>query len=155
MIITGAGISYRPIPLIGVTAEGIKWQTTTPHTWEELPEILQGLITNGCGGKGSIIKPPHSAFHEASCDHHDYGFWKGGSIADFKKCNTRLREAMQRDCKRLPWYKQPMYRPWCGLYYKAVSVGGEKYFQFRDYKIYPDLHHYRLHPEELIALLKD
>ena len=46
--------------------------------YEELDVKQKAYICNGCGGKGGFVKPPYRIFFNASCNHHDYGFWKGG-----------------------------------------------------------------------------
>jgi hypothetical protein len=102
-------------------------------TWkkfEELTEEEMYLICNGCGGKGGIITPPYAVFFDTSCDHHDYGYYKGGTEKDRLKCDIELRKAMIRDCKKLPWYKWLKYRPWCELYYIGVRLKGDKYFRY-------------------------
>jgi hypothetical protein len=100
--------------------------------YEDLSEQLKELICNGCGGKGSIVTPPHAIFFETSCNHHDYGYFKGGTKVDRKHCDLKLREAMYKDCKKLPWYKKLRYLPWCELYYRAVRMFGHKFFCYTD-----------------------
>ena len=98
--------------------------------YEDLTPEEKRNICNGCGGKGSFIKPPHKAFFEASCNHHDYGYYKGGTEADRKRCDDKFYEAMKRDCSTLPWYQYIRYRPWCWIYYLAVRQFGKKYFNY-------------------------
>src|SRR4030042_1847185 len=94
---------------------------------EELTEREVRLLCNGCGAKGGCITPPYAAFFETSCNHHDYGYHKGGQEENRKICDDTLRAYMKKDCSRLPWYKWLRYRPWCELYYCAVRMFGNIY----------------------------
>jgi len=98
--------------------------------FEDLTKAEKKDICNGCGGKGGWIKPPLAAFFKTDCDHHDYGYWKGNTEAHRKQCDKKLKESMKKDCDKLPWYKQPLYRPWCYLYYRGVRVVGADYFYY-------------------------
>jgi len=108
----------------------IKWQNETPVPWEELTEEQISDLCNGCGGKGGWIKPPHRIFFKTSCNHHDYGYWCGGTEEDRQDDDAKLKEAMTKDCARLPWWKQLRYRPWCLLYYVSVRIRGSYYFYY-------------------------
>jgi len=98
--------------------------------FEALTPKEKRQICNGCGGKGGWIKPPHQAFFEASCDHHDYGYWKGCTEAARLNCDKSFYQAMKQDCESLPWYQWIRYRPWCWIYYRAVRCFGKKYFNY-------------------------
>ena len=100
--------------------------------FEDLTPEEKKEICNGCGGKGGWIKPPHAAFFEASCNHHDYGYWKGNTKFHRKICDKAFFEAMKRDCGRLRWWNYIRYRTWCSAYYKSVRMFGAKYFYFAD-----------------------
>lgn len=102
--------------------------------YEDLTSEEKKMICNGCGGKGSFIRPPHGVFFKASCNHHDYGYWKGCTEADRFKCDYSFYEAMLQDCNRLPWYLYLRYRPWCWAYYHAVRLFGGKFFYYADEK---------------------
>ena len=115
----------------------MKFQAYKRIKWEDIPYDVRAEISNGCGGKGSFIKPPLAVFFKTCCDHHDYGYAVGCTEADRLKADIKLKEMMQKDCKRLPWYKQILYRPWCRLYYYAVRLGGKKYFYYGPMKHYP------------------
>lgn len=105
--------------------------------YEDLSEEQKSIICNGCGGKGGFVKPPHAVFFETSCNHHDYGYYKGCKERDRIACDRKLKQAMYKDCKRLPWYKQIRYLPWCDLYYKAVRLFGSQFFYYAAEKRYP------------------
>ena len=98
--------------------------------YEDLTEEDKKKICNGCGGKGSIIKPPHRIFFKASCNHHDYGYYKGGTERDRLTCDTKFYNEMKRDCKCLPFYQKLRYVPWCLIYFKSVRIFGKKYFNY-------------------------
>lgn len=102
--------------------------------YEDLTPPEKKEICNGCGGKGSWVKPPHGAFFKASCNHHDYGYWKGCTEEDRKICDKKFYHAMREDCKTLPWYQKIRYRPWCWAYYNSVRMFGKKYFYYADKK---------------------
>ena len=98
--------------------------------YEDLTQEEKEEICNGCGGKGGIVTPPHAIFFETSCNHHDYGYYKGTTEKDRKRCDKNLRTAMNKDCSKLPWYKWLRYRPWCELYYLGVRSVGWKFFNY-------------------------
>ncbi len=98
--------------------------------YEDLTDEEKAMICNGCGGKGSFIRPPHGAFYEASCNHHDYGYWKGCTEEDRLVCDQGLKKAMIKDCSTLPWYEQLRYRPWVEIYYMAIRVFGRRFFYY-------------------------
>jgi hypothetical protein len=98
--------------------------------YEELTPEQKKEICNGCGGKGSFITPPHAIFFHASCNHHDYGYWKGCTEKDRLDCDEKFYAAMIEDCKTLNWFEYARYRPWAWLYYKAVRAFGGNYFYY-------------------------
>ena len=106
----------------------MEMQTITK--FEDLTLEERVKICNGCGGKGGWVTPPRALFFEDECNHHDYGYWKGGSKAQRKVCDLKLKSAMIKACKKLTWIKWIRYRPWCNLYYRAVRISGSKYFRF-------------------------
>lgn len=105
--------------------------------YELLTPEQKAEICNGCGGKGGKVKPPKRIFFKASCNHHDYGYWCGCTEAERKKNDEGLKKAMQDDCSKLPFWKKPFYYPWCYLYYRAVRVGGKKFFYWGKQKRWP------------------
>jgi len=101
--------------------------------YEDLTEEEKNEIgIQGCGGKGSVIKPPHRIFFKTSCDKHDYSYFLGHTEADRLKADQGLYRAMISDCKKLSWFKYIRYRPWCWFYYVAVRQFGKKYFYYSD-----------------------
>lgn len=53
-------------------------------------------ICNGCGGKGGWIKPPKFIFH-ASCDQHDFYYWRGCSEDDRLLADISFHKWMKID----------------------------------------------------------
>lgn len=86
---------------------------------------------NGCGGKGSWIKPPHSAFFEASCNIHDEGYNKGGDEANRFECDGKFFIMMIKDTFRInKSFKRLYFQLWAFTYFIAVRIGGKKYFNY-------------------------
>ena len=100
--------------------------------YEDLTSEQKAEIINGCGGKGGKIKPPHKLFFQASCNKHDFSYWKGCTENDRMKADQGLYRAMVMDCQSLPWYQYMRYRPWCWLYYVAIRQFGKKFFYYAD-----------------------
>ena len=97
--------------------------------WDDLDAVDKGLICNGCGAKGGWIKPPKSQF-EASCDHHDFGYWKGGTEKDRKICDVKFLQAMMKDALYLSWWERPVHMIVAIVYYIAVRLCGKKAFHY-------------------------
>lgn len=90
------------------------------------------METNGCGGKGSKIKPPYRAFFEASCNKHDMGYNKGSNDADRFECDAKFLVMMLKDTYRLKgWFKRVYYQIWAFIYFIAVRLFGKKYFKYK------------------------
>ena len=87
-----------------------------------------------CGAKGSIFKPPHAVFFNASCDLHDLSYYIGGNEADRLKADLGFLRAMLNDCDRIKnnIIKKAYYTTWAYLYYFAVRNFGSKYFEYYD-----------------------
>jgi hypothetical protein len=115
----------------------MEWQTEIRIPYEFLTPEQKKEICNGCGGKGGFIKPPLRAFFKTSCNHHDYGYWCGCTEAERKNDDKGLRKSMKEDVAGLPWYKKPLYMPWCYLYYRGVRVAGAKFFYWGKKKRWP------------------
>lgn len=107
----------------------IPYELLTPQQKDE--------IVNGCGGKGSKVRPPKGIFYKASCNHHDYGYWVGCTDEQRLLCDKNLKKAMKDDCSKLPWWKQAAYRPWCYGYYRAIRIAGKQYFYYGEEKRWP------------------
>lgn len=115
----------------------MNFQTEIPVKYEDLTPENKKEICNGCGGKGGFVKPPHRIFFKTSCNHHDYGYWRGCTAPDRKQADQMLYKKMIEDCSTIGMVSWLRYRPWCWLYYQAVRMFGAKFFYFGDKKRYP------------------
>ena len=87
------------------------------------------METNGCGGKGSWIKPPYRKFFEASCNKHDLGYNKGGNDADRFECDAKFLVMMLKDTYRIGnCFKRVYYQLWAFIYYLSVRIFGKKFW---------------------------
>lgn len=100
--------------------------------YEDLTPEEKKEICNGCGGKGGWVKPPHKHFFKADCDHHDYGYYRGGTEEDRKNCDKLFLQEMLADVRRASWLTRLRLTPWCYTYYAAVRLFGKKYFNYVD-----------------------
>ena len=107
--------------------------------YSSLTELQKSKITNGCGGKGMGFTPPQF-FFKASCNQHDFYYWRGGSSTDRKIADRFFLNAMWEDANRasnifsLLWNKTAAV-----TYYLLVRLGGKKYFQEGTMKTKADL----------------
>lgn len=95
-------------------------------------------LANGCGPKGGMFNPPEFLFH-ASCNHHDFNYWKGGTEEDRNAADRKFYEAMQKDAARSPWYSRWWHTLMARVYYLAVAKAGKKFFSYGDAKTWEDL----------------
>jgi hypothetical protein len=97
-------------------------------TLKELEEI-----TNGCGAKGGIVVPPYATMWNADCNHHDYGYWKGGNSWDRWRCDNKLWWSLQKDSLKWGWkvHKVLWFSAWSALYYAGVRIGGWRAFSYK------------------------
>lgn len=103
------------------------WQISWSKLSEEDRELLRAAgIINGCGGKGHWLDPPDWIF-TASCDHHDFEYWRGGSEVHRAKSDWDFYQAMLDDVQDLYSWWHPK-RHWGRLhawaYYRAVRRFG-------------------------------
>lgn len=99
--------------------------------YADLTLAQKAFICNGCGGKGGVINPPEFLFN-ASCNHHDFNYWVGGSEADRLRADKGFYDAMKIDIKLASWYLKPHYYLWAYTYYKSVRLIGKKFFNYLD-----------------------
>lgn len=98
--------------------------------FRDLTPLQKAVICNGCGGKGSIVPVPEFLFH-ASCNHHDFYYWRGGSEADRKRADEAFYKFMKQDAAMAgTMLKRLHYRLWAYIYYQAVRQFGAKYFHY-------------------------
>ena len=97
--------------------------------YKQLNASQKKTICNGCGGKGGVINPPEFLFH-ASCNHHDFRYWRGCTESDRKDADISFYKWMRVDIAESKWYLKPYYHVWAYAYYKAVRLLGKKYFYY-------------------------
>jgi len=119
--------------------------------YSDLTSKQKSLITNGCGGKGSLVPVPEFKFH-TSCNHHDFYYWRGGDEEDRKKADDAFYKYMKIDAKEAVWYKIGYYKVWAFLYYKAVRVKGKYYFSYGEMKTMEDVIELELKQKGIIIL---
>lgn len=100
--------------------------------YNELTQEEKKAICNGCGGKGSFVPVPNFRF-KASCNHHDYNYFLGGTEKDRLKADTQFLEAMILDAGlNGNLFRRIFYKFWAYIYYFAVRIFGKKYFNYND-----------------------
>lgn len=96
--------------------------------YRDLTPTQKKQICNGCGSKGGFINPPEFLFH-ASCNQHDFYYYRGGTEEDRKKADKAFYAFMQLDiANEDSRFKRIYYSIWAYTYYKAVRIFGRKYF---------------------------
>lgn len=89
-------------------------------------------ICNGCGGKGGKIDPPEFLFN-ASCNQHDFYYWRGGNESDRLKADIMFYNEMKADAKdETKLVKRLLYIAMAFVYYRAVRRAGKKFFNYTD-----------------------
>ena len=107
--------------------------------YKDLTKEQKAFICNGCGGKGGWIKPPNFIFSKP-CGEHDFDYWLGCDDEHKKKADESFYKRMKVKISQAKWYKKPHYHIWAYTYYKAVRIGGKKYFYYSNtQKTYTDL----------------
>ena len=107
--------------------------------YRDLTPEQKAEICNGCGGKGGFIDPPEFLFH-ASCNQHDFYYWRGGTEEDREKVDNAFYRYMQLDiANEDSRIKRIYYEVLAYLYYKAVRVFGKRYFSYGKQKTAEDL----------------
>ena len=98
---------------------------------ENLTKEQREFTCNGCGAKGGNIPVPNFAF-EASCDRHDFGYWKGGKKR--KRIDRAFFRALRKDAG---W--DPGLQCWAFFYYRAVRRFGSDYFWYGEERGWQEL----------------
>lgn len=99
--------------------------------YSQLTQEQKSKICNGCGIKGGFIKVPNFLF-KASCNHHDFRYWRGCREVDRKDADDSFYKWMRVDIKGAKWYLKPYYHMWAWFYHKAVRLFGSKHFYYAD-----------------------
>lgn len=97
--------------------------------FKDLTEEEIAYLCNGCGGKGGLFNPPDFLF-TASCNHHDFNYWLGGTEEDRKKADKDFLNAMLVDAKRSDWPRSWLHFVLAYLYYLGVRVAGKRFFYY-------------------------
>ena len=100
-------------------------------TTEQLDILRSNAELNGCGGKGGWLNPPDWIF-TASCDHHDFNYWLGGTELDRSKADWQFYQAMLVDVENTSWWKRPWYKMVAWVYYTAVRKFASSFFSYDD-----------------------
>lgn len=98
--------------------------------WTDLSPLDRALICSGCGGKGGLVPVPDFRF-EASCNRHDFYYWRGGGELDRLRADQGFLQAMLRDAgesERLG--RRILNRALAWTYYWAVRACGWRFFHY-------------------------
>ena len=99
--------------------------------YSDLTPEEKAFLGNGCGGKGHPIDPPEFFFH-ASCNQHDFYYWRGGTAKDRKNADSEFYKFMRKDAREQKWYKVPFAYTMATIYFMFVRMKGKKYFNYTD-----------------------
>ena len=97
--------------------------------YSDLNQVQKNFVCNGCGGKGGIIDPPEFIFN-ASCNQHDFYYWRGCSEEDRKIADDSFYKFMRETISKEKWYLRPHYHLWAYAYYREVRLSGKKFFHY-------------------------
>jgi hypothetical protein len=89
--------------------------------------LVDANILNGCGPQSWKGRGPNWLF-KACCFIHDYNYAAGGTEADRRWADWGFYQAMVKDTKRLPWWRQPGARFNAWIFYRMVRWFGKKNF---------------------------
>ena len=101
--------------------------------FKDLTEYQKFIICNGCGPKGGWMPVPEFFCH-ASCDHHDFNYWLGGSEWDRLKADNQFYREMRKDAG---W--NPLKQSVALTYYLAVRTCGFTCFHYGEERNMDDL----------------
>lgn len=104
--------------------------TSMSPRWSQMTQVQKNAVSNGCGRKGGWLNPPSFIFR-ASCDQHDFYYWRGATSADRKVADVAFLHAMLDDTRRSRWYLRWFHRSMAWTYYGAVRAFGKKSFTYR------------------------
>ena len=101
--------------------------------YSDLTQEQKDFICNGCGGKGSRVPVPNFLF-KASCNQHDFYYWRGCTEEDRAFSDEEFYRFMKIDVEEqsdgLAQYL--IAHMWAYIYYKAVGTSGKGYFSYND-----------------------
>jgi len=118
----------------------------TPFRWrallhrEKLFLEAKGIV-NGCGSRKGwrrFIRPPGKLF-TASCKHHDFNYWLGGTEADRKWSDDAFLTRMLVDVQRLSYLNRWHGKLRAYTFHLAVRTFGRGAFEHGEQKGWKDL----------------
>jgi endogenous inhibitor of DNA gyrase (YacG/DUF329 family) len=101
--------------------------------YRNLTEEQKLVICNGCGPKGGWMPVPEFFCH-ASCNHHDFNYWIGGTEWDRLKADNQFYKEMRKDAGWNPWKLSVAL-----TYYLAVRTCGFTCFHYGEERNSDDL----------------
>jgi len=113
----------------------VRYRDLTEEMIQQLKDLKE---LNGCGSKGGWLNVPDWIF-TASCWHHDFNYWLGGTEEDRKKADWQFYQAMLYDASKAVWWKRPWYRTMAWVYYKAVRQVSSVFFPYGEMRTLEDL----------------
>ena len=101
--------------------------------YSDLTQTQKDAICNGCGAKSGWIPVPNFLF-KASCNHHDFYYWRGGDESDREEADDAFYKYMRVDIEDQNHVIKfrAYYHFWALSYYLAVRYFGKQHFEYRD-----------------------
>ena len=96
-------------------------------SFSDLAPEEKAILCDGCGAKGRGAWVPDFMF-TASCDQHDFYYWRGGTEHDRAVADEAFYAAMKLDVARLAWWRRPVARFLAWRYFRAVRRGAGSAF---------------------------
>ena len=131
--------------------EILKNKKSSELTADDIFILKNKEIINGCGARvirdenyenflrnifakisQILVKIIRPVFFEASCDLHDFGYWKGWDEVRRLECDTKFYEKIIEDIENFSKnsFQKIFYKILAKLFYLAVRIGGKKYFNY-------------------------
>jgi hypothetical protein len=96
--------------------------------YSDLTPEQKKIICNGCGPKGNMVPVPDFLF-TASCDQHDFHYWRGCTEADRFHADNEFLLAMIKDAGN-----DEALREIARFYFMAVRTWGWTCFHYADHQ---------------------
>lgn len=98
--------------------------------FEQQPQWVIDVISNGCGGKGSVIDPPDGKYG-GCCDRHDLLYTIGGSEKERHFADGEFLVDMIRiGVREKAGIRRFFYLLTALLYFYAVHLAGKRFFRY-------------------------
>lgn len=105
--------------------------------WERLKPYQIAKFANGIGSakmhpfvRKVMTFLGNLFFEEASWNHHDYGYFKGGTEADRKRCDRLFYRAMISDAKKNTFFTFPLAFIFATTLYVILIIWGKSAFAY-------------------------